>query len=114
MRNYSRTWRQANKEQLREKNRVYNLQNKARKKLSHLKKTYGLSSADYASLLQRQEGLCLVCALPLLDDVAVDHAHDATCKVRGLLHKKCNSGIGLLKDDPMILKRAAKYLEENS
>ena len=40
----------------------------------------------------------------------VDHNHE-TGKVRGLLCNDCNRGIGLLKDNPMFLANALKYLE---
>lgn len=41
---------------------------------------------------------------------SIDHCHK-TGKVRGLLCKTCNTGIGHLKDDPNILRSAINYLE---
>jgi len=43
----------------------------------------------------------------------VDHDHK-TGKIRGLLCKRCNVGMGYFKDDPSILKKAVRYLEENT
>lgn len=40
-----------------------------------------------------------------------DHCHD-TKTPRGVLCTQCNTGIGLLKDDPARLQRAIAYLEE--
>lgn len=42
----------------------------------------------------------------------IDHCHD-TGNVRGLLCNKCNQGIGLLNDDPIVLERALYYLKES-
>lgn len=41
--------------------------------------------------------------------LCVDHCHD-TGKVRMLICRKCNTGIGQLGDNPELLKRAAKLL----
>lgn len=39
----------------------------------------------------------------------VDHDH-ATGEVRGLLCNRCNQAIGLLQDDPLIVRSALVYL----
>ncbi len=39
----------------------------------------------------------------------IDHDH-STGKVRGLLCSCCNTGIGMFKDNPDVLDRAAFYL----
>ena len=39
----------------------------------------------------------------------IDHDHE-TGKVRGLLCLQCNTALGLLKDNPKVLKKALKYL----
>lgn len=83
---------------------------------SQRKSRYGLEKGDFASLLEKQKNLCLVCEEPFDEEhtpTAVDHDHE-TKKVRGLLHRKCNSMLGLAKDDPNILERAAKYLRDFS
>lgn len=45
-------------------------------------------------------------------NINVVHCHK-TGKVRGLLCFNCNTGIGKLKDDIELLKRAVEYLERN-
>lgn len=55
---------------------------------------------------------CAICfeAPRLGERLAVDHCHE-TGVVRGLLCRRCNTGIGLLRDDPMVLNAAVAYLE---
>ena len=43
-------------------------------------------------------------------DVNLDHDH-ITGKIRGYICNNCNTGIGTLKDDISILKRAIKWLK---
>lgn len=80
-----------------------------------LKKQYGISAADYSSILGRQNGVCALCFKKDPDgrDLAVDHCHKSQ-KVRGLLCRPCNTALGLLNEDPELLARAAAYLLHNS
>lgn len=74
----------------------------------------------YLDLLKEQKGLCKICGNPptsptrrgLIRDFNVDHCH-TTGKVRGLLCDSCNIGIGLLGDNPALLKQAIIYLERS-
>ncbi|MBV9043118.1 MAG: endonuclease VII domain-containing protein, partial [Acidimicrobiia bacterium] len=69
---------------------------------SHLKRTFGLSEADYERILASQDGGCAICGrLPGSRNLHVDHDH-ATGAVRGLLCFACNVAIGHLRDDPML------------
>lgn len=78
---------------------------------------YGINSEDYSKIYKKQNGLCLICQKPEADIygnlLAIDHDHK-TGKVRGLLCRKCNSALGLLKDDINNIKRAVSYLRKNS
>lgn len=88
---------------------------------SHILHTHNLTSESYYKLLSEQEGVCAVCLRPPINGerLRVDHDHrccpssDKSCGrcVRGLIHHKCNAALGLLNDDPMIFRLAAKYLE---
>lgn len=77
----------------------------------HRQHTYGVSREQYNQMLASQDGVCPVCYEPPADGEAfvVDHCHD-TGEVRGLLHLTCNSGIGQLKDCPVICQQAVYYL----
>lgn len=82
-----------------------------------LKKKYNMSIDDYINLLKLQDNKCKICGANLSvhgpDNKAyVDHNH-FTGKIRGLLCRNCNLGIGLFNDNPISLINASKYLEEN-
>jgi len=82
-----------------------------------LPKAFGLTFGEYSDMLEAQEGRCAICPAEIgylrkgkPARLAVDHCH-ATGKVRGLLCSNCNNGLGRFKDDPILLRAAADYLE---
>jgi hypothetical protein len=75
-----------------------------------LRSSYGLSIEGYNALLARQGGACAICRKQPEQRLCVDHCH-ATKKVRRLLCRRCNLGIGYFGDDPRLLRRAVAYLE---
>lgn len=77
-----------------------------------LKKTYGITLEQYEALLAHQDGRCAVCyGKPRKRRLAVDHNHK-TGEIRGLLCTRCNHKmIGAAHENPVILRRAAEYLE---
>jgi hypothetical protein len=83
-----------------------------RAKLYQIKSKYGMPAADYEQLLKEQHGACAICKSPLIRS-CIDHDH-ATRKVRGLLCRKCNTGIGQLNDDSALLQSAIAYLEKHA
>lgn len=46
------------------------------------------------------------------EKLAVDHCH-STGKVRKLLCHNCNRALGLMKDNPVLLRFAADYVERD-
>lgn len=64
---------------------------------------FGITGPEHRNMPK----ICSICCTS--EDLVIDHCHD-TGKVRGKLCRKCNSGIGLLKDDPNLLLRARAYL----
>jgi hypothetical protein len=87
-----------------------------RNKKIRLKYNYNLSPEEYDKLVEDQDGKCYICGneanyngKPLY----VDHCHDSG-KVRKLLCQHCNSGLGMFRDNPELLIKAADYLKEHS
>lgn len=67
-------------------------------------------------MLVRQNNVCAICEkLPSLKEkvLGVDHNHTSG-KVRGLLCGACNRALGLLKDNPILLRKAETYLARTS
>lgn len=79
-------------------------------KLARLKRDYNLTFLDIKKMKVQQDNKCLICDYPLPNNFVIDHDHK-TGKVRGLLCRRCNTSLGLFRDDPNILKRAINYLK---
>lgn len=86
----------------------------------NLKKKYGITNEEFDLLWITFKGRCAICNNILempssgkgqnLKSVCVDHDHK-TGNIRGLLCSGCNKGLGLFKDDPLILVKAKEYVE---
>lgn len=78
--------------------------------------SYGLSLGAFDTMMQEQEGRCLICQFKFdmngehNQKAMVDHCHE-TGQIRGLLCNMCNQGIARFRDNPEIARRAATYLE---
>jgi hypothetical protein len=71
------------------------------------------SNVLYDKLIKDQCGVCAICGMaPKRRKLSLDHDH-YTGKVRGLLCNSCNIGIGCFVDDPIRMRKAADYIENN-
>ena len=61
-------------------------------------------------MLAGQGGVCAICKRKFDKTPCVDHCH-STGKVRGLLCRKCNIGLGFCRDDSNLMRAATAYLE---
>lgn len=109
-----RSSRSFNPERAREVRYAWNKKNPTKVKESSLRCAYGMTLFEYEELNKKQNSLCAICfktndGKPLF----VDHDH-TTNKIRELLCSQCNSAIGLMKEDILILKSAITYLEKHS
>lgn len=82
-------------------------------------KNYGITADEYIQMAKGQDYKCAICGNPErvtrrgeVKTLAVDHDHD-TGQIRDLLCGRCNTGIGLLGDDPKIIQAALDYLERH-
>ena len=75
---------------------------------------YGITEAEYETMVSEQSGLCRLCGGKPNGKGAlhIDHDH-STGKVRGLLCHSCNTGLGSFKDNPELMALAIKYLKGN-
>lgn len=76
---------------------------------------YGITHARYLEILAAQYGGCAICGKPPEGrNLDVDHCHK-TGAVRGLLCMRCNQQLlPIAKDDSVLLRAAADYLERPS
>lgn len=86
-----------------------------------LEAVYGITRADYAEMLVKQNNACYICEEPetsmhrrdgkeRVKRLAVDHCH-TTGKVRKLLCTRCNHTLGRVKEDVDILRAMINYIE---
>jgi hypothetical protein len=84
---------------------------------AYLTRCYGIDYDTYLAMHNRQNGLCALCcgegfcmAEHHKLKLVVDHCHE-TGRIRGLLCHNCNRALGLLHDDPRVIRKAIGYLE---
>ncbi len=74
----------------------------------------GITPEQTKAAMNQQKGCCALCYHPLGKETPCsDHDH-VTGKFRGMIHRKCNSGLGQFNDDPKLLKLAVQYLEKHN
>lgn len=77
---------------------------------------YGMTLAEFSEMVERQGGGCAICGKEIyltstgrIFRLCIDHCHD-TGEIRGVLCTRCNTGIGMFRDDPELLGLAIQYL----
>jgi hypothetical protein len=105
----AKQWRKDNLDRARASRRARYAQTKDRARDQHLRRTFGMSTADYEAMLAAQGGVCAICLEPPNDgeSLHVDHLDD---RVRGILCVRCNNALGQLREDVEIAERAVDYL----
>src|SRR5262249_37696573 len=81
----------------------------ARNQRASLLKRLGMSWLEYELRLILQNGACAICKKKPKYLLCIDHCH-RTGKVRGLLCKPCNTGLGYYRDNPKFTQAATDYL----
>lgn len=79
---------------------------------------YGLTMEMYDAILEGQGGVCAICKEPHKTGdrtarLGVDHDHESG-RVRGLLCRTCNVGLGAARDDATLLRTMADYLDHHA
>jgi hypothetical protein len=109
----SRAWQKAHTAQVLEKNRKWKAAHpdkvRAYNHKHRLKRRYGITDGC-DQLLATQGGVCAVCGRERL--LEVDHNH-TTGKVRGMLCRRCNMGLGCFEDDAILLRKAVDFIDRD-
>jgi len=74
----------------------------------------GWTAAQYNAAFVEQDGRCALCTRHALESerpLHADHCHGTRTK-RKLLCMSCNLALGLFRDDPSLMRRAAAYVEQ--
>jgi len=81
---------------------------------AHYKYKYGISMLERNTLIKKQFNKCAICqkTLKKYNEACVDHCHTSG-KIRGILCKFCNSGLGYFLDSQENIKSALKYLKKH-
>jgi transcription elongation factor Elf1 len=111
----NKAWKDAHREQVREAERNRRRErpyDPAAARARAQRRSYGITPDVYEEMYADQMGECLICGR-YHDVLCIDHCH-ATGKIRGLLCRSCNSGIGQLGDDPDRIRKALDYLRDRS
>jgi len=104
---YKRIYYTQNKERLKRNANSYNTEN-------YYKIYYGITKEEFIRKLSKQDNKCAICNIEIGEEsqlkANLDHCH-LTKKIRGVLCRYCNIGIGQFKEDIEIIKKAVNYLE---
>lgn len=101
---------QKNREELLAKRKAWRADGRGRKvQLRHSLAKLGWSLEAFESAKIAQGGRCDICGETPNSALHADHDH-ATMRPRALLCGNCNRALGLFKDSPERLERAANYL----
>ena len=84
---------------------------KASRRNAYFLRKYGIDSAMYDNMVVMQCGSCLVCGEVPEKALIVHHNH-RTGWIVGLACYACNTGMGQLRNDPRLLRRAATLNED--
>lgn len=117
MNKYASVWQKSNRDKMNKYARKWREENPDKDyfymKNGHLRRKYNFSIEEYDKMCIDQEWRCKLCLKPLTkttkNDV-VDHCHK-TGKVRGILHRMCNTLLGHCRDDISHLELAINYLK---
>ena len=123
----TRDWYERNREKAKEKYRIwrlnnldkvkkYNADNRRKHYQQEVVRKYGVPIDWFDGQMKKQKGKCACCGMSFewgnkQTSPHVDHCHK-TQKVRGILCNRCNSVLGLCKDDIQLLSSLVRYLRK--
>lgn len=109
----SRKWREENKDYIAAWKKANRKPTPRKVKQGrHFKSRYGLLQSEFDEMVRLQEGKCAICGEVPDRILRVDHDH-SNGRVRELLCMKCNSGLGMFRDDAERVIAAYYYLRHH-
>lgn len=75
-----------------------------------MKWQYGLTVEQIAEMAGER---CRICGREYLGVPVVDHDHE-TKRVRGVICRRCNAALGLMGDNPVLVRSLANYIEKGA
>lgn len=81
----------------------------------HRTVTRNANRDEYEQMFKMQNECCAICGITAEESgkkLVIDHNHE-TLKIRGLLCRRCNSGLGFFRDNQLYLAMAIEYLLRN-
>ena len=93
--------------------------NHEKERFRKLKSAFGIEKEDFERMNAEQDGKCAICGnAPTVHArnrgvLCVDHDHK-TNKIRALLCRPCNQGLGLFYDNKELMVKAIQYLDKHS
>lgn len=111
-----RAWRIVNAHKVRARAALWRKKNKAKIRDYQLQASYGLTSAQWESVFEKQSRRCAICSATEPTRTgrraalwSTDHDH-TTGAIRGILCVACNLFLGYGQDDPSLFQKAVHYL----
>lgn len=106
---YAKKWAQKNPDKMKKyREKSYNNDNPKKRRSKSLKHRYGINEEQYLNMIKIQNNKCAICKKEF-GEINIDHDHKSN-KVRELLCRHCNSGLGFFNDDIDIMKKAIEYI----
>ena len=111
-----KAWEIKNLDKRKKYHREYHIANKDKinstTRSHHFQYRYGITIEQLSELIKTANNKCQICGsvFSKINKPHVDHDHK-TKVIRGILCRNCNTGIGMLRDSPKILKLAIEYLK---
>ena len=107
----AKKWQRANRDRMLAQKTAYRAAHPEETRRYQRRKNWrvmGLDPDEVESLLERNEGRCMICGVQ--EKLVPDHDHE-TLELRGVLCHWCNTGLGMFRDDPSSLAAAIVYLK---
>jgi len=117
---WQRQWNKNNPEKVKAVQKKYRDTHKQQESDRHRKRKFGIPAERYKEMSEQQANKCAICRkletevdtrTGTVRSLAVDHDHH-TDKLRSLLCRRCNAGLGMFYEDVELMSKAIKYLEE--